>query len=41
MDKNLWNLFKTTGDLRYYILLRKLEQAYEDIESKRDSSTRY
>ncbi len=41
MDKNLWNLFKTTGDLRYYILLRKLEQTYEDIESKGNSSTRY
>lgn len=38
MDKNLWDLFKTTGDLRYYILLRKLEHVDENIESERNSS---
>lgn len=31
MDKKLWELFKKTGDLRYYILLRKLEE--DDYES--------
>jgi len=25
MDKILWDLFKTTGDIKYYLLLQKLE----------------
>lgn len=25
MDKLLWKLFKTTGDYRYYMLLKELE----------------
>ncbi len=37
MEKNLWELFKTTGDLRYYILLRKLEQEDEVNKDKRNS----
>ncbi len=37
MEKNLWELFKTTGDLRYYILLRKLEQEDEVNKGKRNS----
>lgn len=36
MENNLWNLFKTTGDLRYYILLRKIEEYGK--ENKRDSN---
>ena len=24
MDKILWDLFKTTGDIKYYLLLQKL-----------------
>lgn len=25
MDKLLWDLFKATGDIKYYLLLQKLE----------------
>lgn len=25
MDKVLWNLFKRTGDIKYFLLLQKLE----------------
>ena len=25
MDKVLWELFKKTGDIKYYILIKKLE----------------
>lgn len=25
MDKILWDLFKTTGDIKYFLLLQKLE----------------
>lgn len=38
MDKCLWELFKTTGDLRYYILLKELEQDDENRESKRNNN---
>ena len=39
MNKILWDLFKTTGDVRYYVLLKKIEIGEEDAskESKRNS----
>ena len=40
MDKFLWELFRNTGDLRYYNLLKKVEdsESDENRESKRDNS---
>ena len=32
MDKHLWELFKMTGDLRYYILLKGIEKPNGDRE---------
>jgi len=35
MDNYLWELFKTTGDLRYYLLMKEMENAVdEDRESE-------
>lgn len=34
MDKILWNLFKTTGDCRYFIMLKELENLDGNKESK-------
>ncbi len=35
MNDLLWNLFKTTGDMKYYLFLKKLEscKSYENRES--------
>lgn len=40
MDKMLWELFKKTGDYRYYMMLRELENVKEDgnQEGKRDNN---
>lgn len=38
MDNYLWELFKKTGDLRYYLLMKEMENVVdEDRESKSDS----
>ena len=41
MDKILWDLFKKTGDIKYFLLLQKLE-VVEDGNQKtgRDSNKR-
>jgi len=39
MDKILWDLFKTTGDIKYFLLLQKLEvNKYGDNEGRRNRS---
>lgn len=42
MNKALWNLFKETGDLRYYVFLKEMEKVeenyYENRKSNRNSS---
>lgn len=39
MDKILWDLFKKTGDIKYFLLLQKLEVIDNgDQKNKRDSS---
>ena len=43
MEKqNLWNLFKETGDLRYYVFLKEMEKVeenyYENRKSNRNST---
>lgn len=39
MDKILWDLFKKTGDMKYYIMLKNLEGEINGIkESRRDSN---
>lgn len=38
MDNYLWELFKKTGDLRYYLLMKEMENVVdEDRESKGNS----
>ena len=34
MRKTLWKLFKETGDIKYYLMLSKLEKKWEDGNSK-------
>lgn len=39
MNKFLWNAFKQTGDLRYYLLLRQMENGKDaDSENKRNNN---
>lgn len=40
MKNLLWNLFKETGDLRYYVFLKELESSNKDEnrKSKRNSN---
>ena len=38
MDKILWDLFKTTGDIKYFLLLQKLEVQDGKQENKRNSA---
>lgn len=39
MDKLLWDLFKKTGDIKYFLLLQKLEVIDNgNQEIRRDSS---
>ncbi len=39
MDKFLWDAFKQTGDLRYYLLLKQMEnESNADQENKRNSN---
>ena len=34
MNKILWDLFKKTGDIKYYIMVKRLEG--EDVETRKD-----
>ena len=42
MNKALWNIFKETGDLRYYVFLKEMEKVeenyYENRKSNRNST---
>jgi len=38
MDKILWDLFKTTGDIKYFLMLQKLEVQDGKQENKRNST---
>ena len=38
MNKKLWELFKLTGDIKYYLMYRKLEE-YEVNENKDKSDS--
>ena len=35
MNKILWDLFKETGDIKYYNLLQALEKRSDDDENRR------
>ena len=37
MNKALWNLFKETGDLRYYVFLKEMEKVEENYYEKDNS----
>ena len=38
MNKALWNLFKETGDLRYYVFLKEMEKVEENYCENRKSN---
>ena len=38
MDKILWDLFKTTGDIKYFLLLQKLGGQDGKQENQRNSA---
>ena len=38
MNKALWNLFKETGDLRYYVFLKEMEKVEENYYETRKSN---
>lgn len=42
MDKLIWKLFKETGDIRYFLLNKRLEESDKDENSRyeRDNSKR-
>ena len=37
MESILWNLFKKTGDIKYYLLLERVRNEYEG-DSRRDNN---
>jgi len=43
MKDKIWNLFKLTGDIKYYMLYKEMEIVSKsaDIESKRNSNNWY
>ncbi len=41
MNKKIWELFKLTGDIKYYLMYKKLEDdEIGENKDKRSSSTR-
>ena len=34
MEEILWNLFKNTGDIKYFVMLKKLKEDIKDIEDE-------
>ncbi len=40
MDKILWDLFKTTGDIKYFLLLQKLEVVEDGDKKTRGNSSK-
>ncbi len=34
MDDIVWKLFKETGDIKYYILLRNMDKRSDDVENR-------
>ena len=34
MDNNIWEIFKSTGDIRYYLLLKEMESSVKDENRK-------
>lgn len=40
MDKVLWDLFKTTGDIKYFLLLQKLEVTKGGNQEDRRNNTK-
>ena len=41
MNKLLWEIFKKTGDIKYYLLSKKLEgEAHETEENRSNSNKR-
>lgn len=39
MDKILWDLFKNTGDIKYFLLLQKLEVTKDGKQENRRDRT--
>lgn len=40
MDKILWDLFKKTGDMKYFIMLKNLEGEDNGIKENRRDNTK-
>ena len=34
MEEILWNLFKNTGDIKYFVMLKKLTEDIKDIDDE-------
>lgn len=34
MNQKIWNLFKLTGDIKYYIMYKEMEKKTKDASSK-------
>lgn len=34
MEEILWNLFKNTGDIKYFVMLKRLKEDIKDIEDE-------
>ena len=34
MEEILWNLFKNTGDIKYFVMLKKLKEDIKDIDDE-------
>ena len=34
MEEILWNLFKNTGDIKYFVMLKSLKEDIKDIEDE-------
>ena len=34
MEEILWNLFKNTGDIKYFVMLKRLKEDIKDIDDE-------
>lgn len=34
MEEILWNLFKNTGEIKYFVMLKRLKEDIKDIEDE-------
>ena len=34
MEEILWNLFKNTGDIKYFVMLKRLKEDIKDVDDE-------